>query len=104
MALPQPARAGIRNVAPHPAMMPRLTSSCENRQFSAAMTTSAASISSIATVKQMPFIAATTGFVRSGGRRLNGSTSLVGNSGLPSRRSGTIVGMSSPAVKWSPSA
>ena len=40
----------MRKVAPPVAMMPRLTSSCENRQSSAAITTSAASISSMPSV------------------------------------------------------
>ena len=54
----------MRRVAPPVAMMPRLTSSCENRQSLAATTMSAASISSMPTVKQMPLTAAIIGFWR----------------------------------------
>ncbi len=59
-----PARSAMRIVAPPEAMIARCTSSCEKRQLSAATTMSAASISSMPTVKQMPFTAATIGLVR----------------------------------------
>ena len=59
-----PARSAMRSVAPPEAMMLRATSSCEKRQLSAATVMSAASMSSMPTVKQMPCTAATIGLVR----------------------------------------
>ena len=50
-------------------MIPRSTSIWAKRQLSAATTISADSISSTAMVKLIPFIAATSGLVRKGGRR-----------------------------------
>ena len=68
------------------------------------MTISAASISSIVIVKQIPWTATTSGVVRNGGLRLQGSIfpSGKGNARLPSAIRSTNFARSIPALKLGP--